>query len=127
MGGRVSTVADLVTLLEGAGFTVAAPGDNTTALPCVVLSPVRLDLQPGNRIAYHVVDICTAVSATPFGEQYKRSVDDTVAVLRALAGSQYQFDPQIPLESDTDRSSPAIFHRINVRFAGPDLCPPEAN
>ena len=121
----MATIGDLVDLLEQAGFTVAPPGDITTSLPCVVLSPVRLELQPGNRLAYHVVDICTAVAATPWAQQYVKSVDDTVAVLRALAGTQYQFDPSIPLETDTDRSTPALFHRINVRFAGPDLCPPE--
>jgi hypothetical protein len=120
----VATIGDLVDLLEQAGFTVAPPGDNTTALPCVVLSPVRLDLQPGNRLVYHVIDICPAVPATPWAEQYTKSVDDAVDVLKALAGTQYQFTTEIPLETDTDRAVPAMFHRINVRFAGPDLCPP---
>jgi len=41
-----------------------------------------------------------------------------------LAGTQYQFDPDMPVETDTDGVTPAMFHRINVRFAGPDLCPP---
>lgn len=121
----MSTIADLVTLLEGAGFTVAPPGDNTTALPSVVLAPVRLELQPGNRLVYHVIDICPAVQATPWKEQYTAAVDECVNVLKALAGTQYQFDPNIPLETDTaDGKTPAMFHRINVRFAGPDLCPP---
>lgn len=125
MGYRVSTVADLVALLEGAGMTIAPPGDNTTALPCVVLSPVRLDLQPGNRLVYHVIDILPTVAATPWDKQYPVAVDQAVAVLRALAGTQYQLTSEIPLETDTDRGAPAMFHRINVRFAGPDLCPPE--
>ena len=120
----MATIGDLVDLLEQAGFTVAPPGDNTTALPCVVLSPVRLDLQPGNRLVYHVIDICPAVPATPWAEQYTKAVDTAVAVLKALAGTQYQFSTEIPLETDTDRAVPAMFHRINVRFAGPDLCPP---
>lgn len=121
----MTTIADLVAVLEGAGFTVAPPGDNTTSLPCVVLAPVRLELQPGNRLVYHVVDICPAVLATPWKEQYAKSVDLAVDVLKALAGTQYQFDPNIPLETDTpEGKTPAMFHRINVRFAGPDLCPP---
>ena len=120
----MATIGDLVDLLSSAGFTVAPPGDNTTALPCVVLSPVRLDLQPGNRLVYHVIDICPAVVATPWEQQYAVAVDTTVEVLKALAGTQYQFSTEIPLETDTDRATPAMFHRINVRFAGPDLCPP---
>jgi hypothetical protein len=120
----MATIGDLVDLLSSAGFTVAPPGDNTTALPCVVLSPVRLDLQPGNRLVYHVIDICPAVIATPWEQQYTAAVDTTVEVLKALAGTQYQFSTEIPLETDTDRATPAMFHRINVRFAGPDLCPP---
>jgi hypothetical protein len=120
----MATIGDLVDLLSSAGFTVAPPGDNTTALPCVVLSPVRLDLQPGNRLVYHVIDICPAVVATPWEQQYTAAVDTTVEVLKALAGTQYQFSTEIPLETDTDRATPAMFHRINVRFAGPDLCPP---
>jgi len=120
----MATIGDLVDLLSSAGFTVAPPGDNTTALPCVVLSPVRLDLQPGNRLVYHVIDVCPAVVATPWEQQYTAAVDSAVAVLQALAGTQYQFTTEIPLETDTDRATPAMFHRINVRFAGPDLCPP---
>ena len=120
----MATIGDLVDLLSLAGFTVAPPGDNTTALPCVVLSPVRLDLQPGNRLVYHVIDILPSVQATPWQEQYTVAVDNAVDVLKALAGTQYQFSTEIPLETDTDRAVPAMFHRINVRFAGPDLCPP---
>lgn len=119
----MTTIGDLVNLLESSGFTVAPPGDNTTALPCVVLSPVRLTMQPGGRLLYHVLDICPAVRATPWEEQYTAAVDMTVDVLRAMANTQYQFDPDIPIETDTDRATPAMFHRINVRFAGPDLCP----
>lgn len=119
----MSTIGDLVDLLETAGFTVAPPGDNTTALPAVVLSPVRLTMQPGGRLLYHVLDICPAVQATPWQEQYKAAVDLAVDVCRALAGTQYQFDPDMPVETDKDRATPAMFHRINVRFAGPDLCP----
>jgi hypothetical protein len=121
----MTTVADLAALLTSAGFTVAPPGDNTTAAPCVVLSPVRLDLQPGNRLVYHVIDICPAVAASPWLTQYPVAVDQVVGVLRALAGTQYQLAAEIPLETDTDRSTPVMLHRINVRFAGPDLCPPE--
>lgn len=117
-------MTDLVSVLTDAGFTVAPPGDNTTAAPCVVLSPVRLDLQPGGRLLYQVVDILPTVLATPWETQYPVAVDQAVAVMRALAGTQYQFDPSIPLETDTDRTTPVMFHRINVRFAGPDLCPP---
>ena len=120
----MATIGDLVTLLHDAGFTVAPPGDTTTALPCVVLSPVRLDLQPGNRLVYHVIDILPSVQATPWQEQYTVAVDTAIDVLKALAGTQYQFSTEIPLETDTDRAVPAMFHRINVRFAGPDLCPP---
>ena len=121
----MATIGDLVVLLEEAGFTVAPPGDNTTALPCVVLSPVSLELQPGNRLLYHVIDICPAVPATPWQQQYTAAVDQAVNVFKALAGTQYQFTTDNPLETDTDRTTPAMFHRINVRFAGPDLCPDE--
>lgn len=119
----MSTIADLAALLTAAGFTVAPPGDNTTAAPCVVLSPVRLELQPGNRLVYHVIDVCPTVAASPWEAQYPVAVDAAVAVLKALAGTQYQFDPSVPLETDTDRNTPVMLHRINVRFAGPDLCP----
>jgi hypothetical protein len=119
----MATIGDLVVLLEDAGFTVAPPGDNTTALPCVVLSPVSLELQPGGRLLYHVIDICPAVPATPWEQQYTASVDAAVNVFRALAGTQYQLATDNPLETDIDRATPAMFHRINVRFAGPDLCP----
>ena len=122
----MSTIADLVSLLESAGFTVAPPGDNTTALPCVVLSPVGYELVAGTRLLYPVVDICPAVNASPWTEQYDAAFAMAVEVHRTLNGSQYQYAPGlVPMETDTTRSSPAIFHRINVRFAGPDLCPPE--
>lgn len=122
----MTTVADLIGVLEAAGFRVAPPGDNTTSLPCVVVSPVRFDLQPGGRLLYQVVDVCPSRAASPWKDQYPVAVNDMVAVLRALAGSQYQFDPQILFDVDAEHQPPAMFHRINCRFAGPDLCPPPA-
>jgi len=119
----VGTIADLITLLESGGHTVAAPGDNQTAPPCVVLSPVRLELQPGNRLVYFVIDIEPTRPASPWVTQYPKSVDDTVAVLKTLAGTQYQFSPSIEFNTDLDGASPTMRHSINVRFAGPDLCP----
>ena len=121
----MATIGDLVDLLERAGFTVAPPGDNTTALPCVVLSPVALDPQAGNRLLWHVIDILPAVSATPWKEQHEVLVEYTVQVVKALSATntQFQFLDRFPFETDTDRPVPAMFHRINVRFAGPDLCP----
>lgn len=116
------TIGDLIGLLEAGGHTVAAPGDNTTAPPCVVLSPVRLDLQPGNRLVYYVIDLQVARPASPWTTQYSADVDDTVAVLRTLAGTQYQLSPTIEFSTDLE-GSPIMFHTINVRFAGPDLCP----
>lgn len=120
----MATIADLITLLQTAGFKVAAPGDNKTAPPCVVLSPVRLDLQPGNRLVYFVIDVEPTRPASPWETQYPKSVDDTVAVLRTLAGTQYQLTPTIEFATDLDGASPTMRHTINVRFAGPDLCPP---
>ncbi|MET0911032.1 MAG: hypothetical protein ABWZ99_16320 [Ilumatobacteraceae bacterium] len=116
-----------MTLLEAAGFRVAPPGDNTTALPCVVLSPVALRIEPGVRILYHEIDICPAVPASPWEEQYAAAVDMAQQVCLTLVTTstqQFVLGSPFPLETDTDRATPAMFHRINVRFAGPDLCPP---
>jgi hypothetical protein len=121
------TVDDLAELLTTAGFRVAMPGDNTTALPRVVLSPVRMDLQPGGRLLYDVVDVCVERAASPWKEQAALVHGDTVEVLRALAGTSYHFDQSITFETDTDGTTPAVLYRINVRFAGPDLCPPYAD
>ena len=120
----MATIGDLVDLLSSAGFTVAPPGDNTTALPCVVLSPVALDPEHGNRHLYHVIDILPTVAATPWEQQHDAAASYTVDVMRALTGTQYQYIDRFPFEADTDRAVPAIYYRINVRFAGPDLCPP---
>jgi hypothetical protein len=123
VGDRV-TITDLVTLLESKGLRVAPPGDNTTSLPCVVLSPVALEPQPGGRLLYHVVDLCPSVPLTPRLERNVEAVDLAVDVYRALTGSEYQYRTTAPHEEDSDHQPPSMFYRINVRFAGPDLCPP---
>lgn len=124
----MSAITDLVALLEGAGFRVAPPGDNTTALPCVVLSPVALRIEPGVRILYHEMDLCPAVPATPWAEQFDAATELARQVCLTLVttkSQQFVLGSPFPLETDTlDGKTPAMFHRINVRFAGPDLCPP---
>lgn len=120
----MSTIADLAAKLEAAGLTVAAPGDNTTALPCVVLSPVGLELRPGGRLLYHVVDICPSVPLTPRLQRHDEAIDLAVDVYRALAGSEYQYQATAAHDEDPEHQPPSMFYRINVSFAGPDLCPP---
>jgi hypothetical protein len=124
VGDRV-TVADLVAVLEADGLRVAAPGDNTTALPCVVLSPVSLELRPGGRLLYQVVDICPSVPLTPRLQRNEEAFDLAVRVYRALAGTEYQYATEAHHEEDPDHQPPSMFYRINVRFAGPDLCQPK--
>lgn len=118
------TISDLVALLESAGLKVAPPGDNTTSLPCVVLSPVGLEMQPGGRHLYHVVDVCPTVPLTPRLTRNDEAIALAVDVYRTMAGTQFVYTTAIATyEEDAEHQPPSMFHRIRVRFVGPDLCP----
>jgi len=128
----VSAIDDLVSFLETAGFRVAPPGDNTAALPAVVLSPVSLRIEPGIRQMYHEIDLLPSVAASPWEEQHNEAVEYARQVCLALTSNndhQFQLGTPFPYETDTERQPPSQFYRINLRFVGPDLCdgtPPPA-
>lgn len=116
------TLDDLAAQLAGAGLPVARPGETGVALPCVQLAPRSLELHPGNRFAYHVVDVVVAFQLTPYDTQFAALEAATVDVLRALTGTEYQIAATIRHDADPDASPPYQSNVIDVRFAGPDIC-----
>jgi hypothetical protein len=86
---------------------------------------VALELRPGGRLLYQVVDICPSVPLTPRLQRNTEALDLAVQVYRALNGTNYQYQSEALYEEDGDHQPPSMFYRINVRFAGPDLCPPD--
>jgi hypothetical protein len=116
------TLDDLADIIRTSGHTVTVAGHVGAALPTVQIVPRRLELHPGNRFAYHVIDVVCAVPLTPYGPKYDELLAMAVDVLDALTGTQYQLDPTIEHDSDADAQPPYQSLTINVRFAGPDVC-----
>jgi hypothetical protein len=81
-----------------------------------------MELHPGNRFAYHVVDVVVVVPLTPYASQFAELERITVDVLHALTGTQFQLAATIRHDSDPDAAPAFQSNVIDVRFVGPDIC-----
>lgn len=116
------TLDDLRDQLASVGVPVLQPGEAFAALPCLQLVPVRWEMAPGNRYAQHVVDVVVCTHLTPYGPKYAELADLTTATLRALTGTQFALDPQIPHASDPDSEPAYQSMTVNVAYQGTDVC-----
>jgi hypothetical protein len=119
------TLDDLRALLATVGVPVLDPGDTTRPLPCLQLSPVEWQLRPGYPALYPVLDLYVAVDLTPYDTQHNRLSGLLVDVCRALADSSFNLDPTIRYVADAEASPPYQAAVVNVRYPGPDICPPD--